>query len=61
VGIGVVAYALLPALLEEYIFRGIVLKKLWFSEKGGPLLYPPLLFMIVHASPFQIVGLSRRG
>lgn len=54
--IGVILYALLPAIAEEIVFRGIIQKSLSTKLNGfGTILLTTLMFVMVHGSLQQTV------
>lgn len=54
-------YAILPAILEEILFRGIILKNLLPYSKSGAIIISALLFGITHMNPIQILFASVFG
>lgn len=49
------AIAILPAIIEEIIFRGIILNSLMPYGKWVAIIFSGFLFMLIHASPMQTV------
>ena len=54
-------YAIIPAILEEILFRGIILKNLLPYSKWGAIILSALLFGITHMNPIQILFASIFG
>ncbi len=50
---GVVFIAILPAVSEEFIFRGIIFQSLVGKSKTLAVVFSSVLFMLMHASPLQ--------
>lgn len=48
-------YAIFPAILEELLFRGLILKHLLPYGKWGAILISALLFGVTHMNPRQIL------
>lgn len=56
-----VLYAVLPAIFEEWAFRGVLLKNLLPYGKGGAIIISSLLFGIAHVDPPRIVFATAFG
>ncbi|MFM1899294.1 MAG: hypothetical protein RL577_1534 [Bacteroidota bacterium] len=55
--------ALTPAILEEFVFRGIILQSLRNSglRMGLSIIIQALLFAVIHLSPYELPGISLSG
>ncbi len=56
-----VLYAILPAILEEWAFRGVLCKNLLPYGKGGAIIISSVLFGIAHVDPPRIVFATAFG
>ena len=56
-----VLYAVLPAILEEWAFRGVLLKNLLPFGKWGAIIISSVLFGIAHVDPPRIIFASIFG
>ena len=56
-----VLYAILPALLEEWAFRGILCKNLLPYGKGGAIIISSIIFGIAHVDPPRIIFATAFG
>lgn len=56
-----VLYAILPAILEEWAFRGVLLKNLLPYGKGGAIIVTSVLFGIAHIDPPRIIFATAFG
>lgn len=50
-----ISTAVLPAIIEEWVFRGVILKNLLPYGKRGALLISSLLFGIMHVDPARVI------
>lgn len=50
----VISVAVMPALVEEFMFRGIILHRLRVFGDGFAILVSSILFGLIHANPVQI-------
>lgn len=56
-----IMYAVLPAVLEEWAFRGILCKNLLPYGKGGAIIISSVLFGIAHVDPPRVVFATAFG
>lgn len=56
-----VLYAILPAILEEWAFRGVLCKNLLPYGKGGAIIISSVLFGVAHVDPPRIVFATAFG
>ncbi len=56
-----VLYAILPAILEEWAFRGVLCKNLLPYGKGGAIIISSVLFGIAHVDPPRIIFATAFG
>ncbi len=56
-----VAQALLPAVLEEWAFRGLILKNLLPFGKSGAIIISSVLFGIMHVDPPRVIFATGLG
>lgn len=61
--IALLTMALTPALLEEFVFRGIILQSLRNSglSMGLSISIQALLFAVIHLSPYELPGIFLSG
>ena len=55
--------ALMPALFEEYVFRGLIttLAAQSFQKRRSAILFQAFVFATIHFSPFEFVGIFAMG